>query len=234
MALSRRLAVIDSLIGEQYDEVWDCCCDHGLLGIELIKRKAAPMVNFVDIVPNLMTELETKLTLFSPWQTKPHWQVLCQDVATINLNPNQKNMIVIAGVGGELLLSLVKNILTHYSQTAQLHNNRQAQPLEFIICPVHHAYTLRSGLRKLKLGLKNEVIVTENKRFYEVLHLSQAASTSVSATGEMWDFTQSSHKKYHAKLIKHYQQMQNKNTDFYADVLNQYNNLLDTQTTLKR
>ena len=225
MVLSRRLAAIDSLIGEHYDAVWDCCCDHGLLGIELIKRKAAPMVKFVDIVPNLMAELEAKLTLFSPWQHTAHWQVLCQDVAGINLNPQQKNMIVIAGVGGELLIEMVKNILSNYSQVSQLHNGQQAQPLEFTVCPVHHAYTLRSGLRKLELGLKTEAIVTENKRFYEVLHLSQAAATKVSTTGKMWDFTQDSHKQYHAKLIKHYTQMQNKNADFYAEVLNQYNNL---------
>lgn len=230
MALSRRLVEIDALIDvrgdKYYDVIWDCCCDHGLLGIELLKRKAAPMVNFVDIVPSLMDELESKLSQFSPWQNEPHWQVYCQDVAAINVSPSQKNIIIIAGVGGELLLWLVQQIIAYYTQATLSFTKAQVQPLEFIVCPVHHAYTLRSGLNELGLGLKYESIVTENKRFYEVLHLSQSAKTEITATGEMWDFNQPSHKQYHTKLIKHYQQMQNKNAAYYADVITQYNNLL--------
>lgn len=230
MALSKRLALIDALIdthdNKYYDVIWDCCCDHGLLGIELLKRKAAPMVNFVDIVPSLIAQLNSKLSQFSPWQNEAHWQVYCQDVATINVNPKQKNIIIIAGVGGELLLKLIQKIMANYNHTASLFSKAQVQPLEFIICPVHHAYTLRKGLSELGLGLKYESIITENKRFYEILHLSQAEKTAITATGEMWDFNQASHKQYHAKLIKHYQQMQNKNTAYYADVITQYNNLL--------
>ena len=54
MKLSKRLNAINSLITQSYDIVWDCCCDHGFLGMALLERGIAKQINFVDIIPELM------------------------------------------------------------------------------------------------------------------------------------------------------------------------------------
>jgi len=57
------------MVKSQYDH---CCCDHGLLGAALLAQQAAPHIHFVDVVPELMQQLENKLTRFFPKSGEPH------------------------------------------------------------------------------------------------------------------------------------------------------------------
>ncbi|HSC68256.1 MAG TPA: SAM-dependent methyltransferase, partial [Cellvibrio sp.] len=57
LKLGKRLQQIELMVTANYDHIWDCCCDHGLLGAALLARKAAPHIHFVDIVPELMRKL---------------------------------------------------------------------------------------------------------------------------------------------------------------------------------
>ena len=59
--LSKRLQAINNMIDTHYQNIWDCCCDHGLLGLTLLNRKTADIIHFVDIVPSLTTRLESLL-----------------------------------------------------------------------------------------------------------------------------------------------------------------------------
>ena len=145
------------MISGHYDHIWDCCCDHGLLGMLLLERSAARHVHFVDCVPSLMQALELRLQRFFPADISglnpnlaphsdpdlnldidPHlnlgidpnlschtqWQVHCLDVAALPLvqtSDKDKQLIIIAGVGGELLVDLVRAILAlHHSGTSNL------------------------------------------------------------------------------------------------------------------
>lgn len=89
MKLSKRLTAIDTLISQHHDIIWDCCCDHGYLGMALLKRAAANQVIFVDIVATLMDVLSAQLSSINKLQKtcdkKPQWQVLCQDVGKIEI-----------------------------------------------------------------------------------------------------------------------------------------------------
>ncbi|QSA20815.1 SAM-dependent methyltransferase, partial [Vibrio furnissii] len=38
MKLSKRLQTIEKLVTQHYDHIWDCCCDHGFLGMTLLQR----------------------------------------------------------------------------------------------------------------------------------------------------------------------------------------------------
>ena len=206
MKISQRLQKIDSMIGKQYQHIWDCCCDHGQLGAALLKRNAANTIHFVDIIPSLMAEISQKLQQFYPNQAQgtpqnrlASWQVHCLDVAKLPLAKEQTpQLVIIAGVGGELTIELVNSIL---SANPNL-------PLEFILCPVHHTYLVRQSMRQLGLGLIDEQLLEENKRFYEVLHLSTTSTESLSHTGSiMWDLTQPRHRGYLQNLLKHYQRI---------------------------
>lgn len=54
------------MVTSEYTHIWDCCCDHGLLGAALLSRQAGSYIHFVDIVPELMSELKNKLQRFHP------------------------------------------------------------------------------------------------------------------------------------------------------------------------
>ncbi|MBS0045062.1 tRNA (adenine(22)-N(1))-methyltransferase TrmK [Shewanella sp. M16] len=229
MKISQRLQQINSMITGHYDHIWDCCCDHGLLGMLLLKRNVARQVHFVDCVPSLMQALELRLQRFFPADISglnPHldpnlnpdidpnlsrhsqWQVHCLDVATLPLeqtSDKDKQLIIIAGVGGELLVELVRAILAQHP----------LRHLEFILCPVHHNYYVRQSLSALGLGLKSEHLLEENQRFYEILHVSTIAAPNglpITATGSlMWQTLDEANlpraHRYLSQVIGHYQRM---------------------------
>lgn len=221
MKISQRLQHINHMVQGHYDHIWDCCCDHGLLGMLLLKRSAALQVHFVDCVPSLMQALELRLQRFFPADISgqnPHlnpnlschtqWQVHCLDVAALPLeqtSDKDKQLIIIAGVGGELLVELVRAILAQHP----------LRHLEFILCPVHHNYHVRQSLSALGLGLKSEHLLEENQRFYEILHVSTIAPPNglpISATGSlMWQTLDEASlpraQRYLSQVIGHYQRM---------------------------
>ncbi|MDX2422429.1 MAG: SAM-dependent methyltransferase, partial [Amphritea sp.] len=48
MKLSKRLTQIEQLVAPGYTHIWDCCCDHGLLGAALLARHSDAQIHFVD------------------------------------------------------------------------------------------------------------------------------------------------------------------------------------------
>ncbi|KPZ53896.1 hypothetical protein AN391_03190 [Pseudoalteromonas sp. P1-13-1a] len=220
MKLSKRLNAINALITNPVDVIWDCCCDHGYLGIALLKRRAAKQVNFVDVVDKIMAELSEHLVNIS--QTLPsdvQYEVFCQDVREIKLVPNELNTVVIAGVGGELMLKLVAGIIKN-NCAASVASTR------FIVCPIHHTYHLRSGLAKLGFGLESEQLITENNRYYELIEISQRSATLLTSTGNsMWDLNNALHRQYLKQLLTHYNNMLNKDELYYQKVITGYKNL---------
>lgn len=213
--LSKRLQKIDGMITSHYHSIWDCCCDHGLLGLTLLKRIAADNIHFVDIVPSLTNQLELLLKAhFNSSQFAPHWQVHCIDVAKLPLNLQGKQLVIIAGVGGELAIEFIHQISSVFQKSLPLNSKDE---LEFILCPVHHNYQVRQTLRQQNFTLIDECIVTENKRFYEILHVKTQFSVKstnakefhiVSAIGnEMWDLSSKEHLYYLTKTLNHYQRI---------------------------
>lgn len=226
--MSRRLQKIDAMIGQSYQHIWDCCCDHGFLGLTLLQRQAADTVHFVDIVPQLLRQIESDLqTHYGQTQDKSRWDVHCADVknlplAKVSENPEcDKHLIVIAGVGGELTIELMTAILSKFSH----------YPLEFILCPVHHNYKVREFLISRQLGLIAENLIIENKRGYEILHVALNVTEPVSGVGsKMWDFSQKEHIDYLQKSIKHYQRIAKSPRQDVQVIINQYQKLLLTKS----
>ena len=234
--ISQRLQQLDDMITKPYRHIWDCCCDHGFLGLTLLKREAAGTIHFVDCVPDIMSELTAVLERFftisdTEKQAKnTSWQVHCLDVGqlvipddlvkvsakpseNIEPNPMSSHLIIIAGVGGEQTAELVTKII----------NNHPNQQLEFLLCPVHYHYHLRERLQQLNCTLIDEKLLCENKRFYEFIHVvtdggqvrylpskieSNSENSNISSVGSsMWDFSLATHRSYLEKTLKHYQRM---------------------------
>ncbi|MCW3171095.1 tRNA (adenine(22)-N(1))-methyltransferase [Shewanella subflava] len=175
MKLSHRLSHIVKMIPPQYEHIWDCCCDHGLLGAQILDQKLSTTTHFVDIVPELMQQVEHKLQLFYPLNTDtpPHWQVHCIDVAQLPLHQYQgRQLVIIAGVGGDLMLQMVQ----------QLMNAHPSLSLDFLLCPVHHVAKLRAMLNASYCQLLDEQLICDNMRYYELLYISRPAADQINLT----------------------------------------------------
>lgn len=220
--MGHRLQQIQKMISRQYTHIFDCCCDHGLLGFSLLNEQIAQTVHFVDIVPELLKQIEH--TLQKHWQgDKQSWQVHCIDAGELPIrqfssNPQTDNhLIVIAGVGGELMVELLQSL---QPLTAEYH-------IEYLLCPVHHNYKVRQFLIKNHFALLDESLVFENKRGYEILHVSIDAAEPLSPVGSiMWDFSNPSHLDYLQRTIAHYQRIAKSPSMDVAGIINQYQELL--------
>lgn len=222
MKLSKRLKQIESMVTSDYTHIWDCCCDHGLLGAALLSRLAAPYIHFVDVVPELMNILENKLHRFYP-NSPSNWQIHCADVATLPLEQYEgKSLVIVAGVGGDLITQFVNAI----------HQNHSETNIDFLLCPVYHQFKLRQQLIQLDFSLKNEVLVEENQRFYEILLVSPPANTDdkqskISPVGELiWQANTAEQSKttvnYLNKTLNHFQRMQWGNIADIQHILDAY------------
>lgn len=225
MKLSKRLKQIESMVTSDYTHIWDCCCDHGFLGSALLSRHAAPHIHFVDIVPELMNELELKLQRFYP-NSPSKWQIHCIDVVAIPIERYEgKNLVIIAGVGGDLT--------THFVNA--IHQAHSATNIDFLLCPVHHQFTLRQQLIQLDFSLKNEVLVEENQRFYEILLVSSPANTDdkqskISPVGDLiWQTNTPEQSKvtvnYLNKTLNHLQRMQRSQKADIQNIIDAYSSV---------
>ena len=226
------------MVTAQYDHIWDCCCDHGLLGFTLLSHQAACNIHFVDIVPDLMVEVEKKLERFYP---NSSWKTHCLDVATLPLARYQgRHLVIIAGVGGDLMIQFITAI---YQQHKNLH-------IDFLLCPVHHQFSLRQKLIELGFSLKDEVLIEENRRCYEILLVSSESinlnqeNNKISPVGDkIWQSASSQQStiidRYLQKTLNHYQRIQqgiqqNSDKGSQQEKANDVQYIIDAYSAIKR
>ncbi len=193
------------MVTQHYEHIWDCCCDHGLLGLGLLERLAEPTIHFVDINKQLIADLHSKLqTNYASGTLLNRWQTHCIDAAHIPLaakdtpDSDHQHLIVVAGVGGERVIEIITEILLRNAE----------MPLDFLLCPVHHNYQVRESLVDLGLGLITEKLLQENRRFYELIHVSTRSNHPISLVGsDMWDFSRKQDRQYLQSAIDHYQRI---------------------------
>ncbi|MEI8658632.1 tRNA (adenine(22)-N(1))-methyltransferase [Vibrio sp. Hal054] len=219
MKLSKRLKQIDQMITASYDHIWDCCCDHGFLGASLLNRQTAANIHFVDIVPSLMAEVESKLQRFYA-HSSSKWHTHCLDVAKLPLEEySGKHLVIIAGVGGDLMMHFISEIRRQDSNLT----------IDFLLCPVHHQFALRQKLIELDFGLIDEVLLEENSRFYEIIYVSTKTEERipVAITGSrIWHCNSeqqaASADKYLKATLNHYRRIQSGNSADVQHIIDAY------------
>jgi tRNA (adenine22-N1)-methyltransferase len=208
--LSPRLRAIQQMVEDNYQHIWDTCCDHGMLGeallVERIIHKASTsnnsIVHFVDIIPSIMARVTNKLQqYYGPWSND--WNVHCLDLANVPLDYYQgKHLLIISGISGELMASLIERFVNKHPIT-KLNN------IEFLLCPAHGQLVLRKALIALNFTLNDEVLVEDNERFYEVIRVSiQNTGKLINPVGDkIWQYPTLS-SRYLTKILNHYQRKQ--------------------------
>lgn len=217
--LGGRLSQLDNMIERQYQIIWDCCCDHGLLGMSLLLKQQAEKVIFVDILKPQTALLETELqTRFPPSDFS--WQVICDDLREVELPAVAPQLFVIAGVGGNKTIEFIHSLCARMA----------GLPFDLLLCSVHGNYAVRKALIEQGFYLRREQIVLENKRFYEAIYVTKEASEGVGAieaTGtSMWDLRQAYHQAYLQKTLQHYRKKAAANPAEFAGIVDEYERLL--------
>jgi tRNA (adenine22-N1)-methyltransferase len=221
LKLSKRLQHIDQMVTTGYSHIWDCCCDHGFLGTSLLSRQAAPNIHYVDIVPELMATVESKLQQFYP-NSLSSWTTHCLDVAKLPLQHYEgKHLIIIAGIGGDLMMQFIDDIYRSHPNLT----------IDFLLCPVNQQFALRQKLITLDFSLKSEILIEENRRFYEVILVSSISdeNSKVSVVGEdIWRSVTAEQanvvKQYLAKTLNHYYRVKQGSTDSIDHIISAYRN----------
>lgn len=193
MKLGKRLQALHDIVDKDYQHIWDCCCDHGQLGAQFLLSSEAH-IHFVDVVPELIDKVKSNLQRFFDTQAT-RYSLYALDVAKLPLAQHHgRQLVIIAGVGGDLTANLMRNICANYDNH-----------VDFLLCPVHHQYTLRNTLQTLNLNVVEERLVEENNRIYEVLYLStyKTGSMITSLGDAIWQQGELS-ARYLAKVQTHY------------------------------
>lgn len=134
---------------------WDCCCDHGYLGIKLLSHNICEKMVFVDQVPHIIQQLAKKL---APFDTGKHELMAC-DAALLDFDVNKKHLVILAGVGGEKSVQIL--------QTMQ--DNHAGVCIDYVFCPSTSQLALRDYLSEKNMKLEYQSSVLENKRNYQIL-----------------------------------------------------------------
>lgn len=194
---TRLKAIVNLVAAEQqkdpYTTIWDCCCDHGYLGLKLLNENLCEKIVFVDQVPHIIEQLKTKLNGFNSEQ----YELIVADAGDLHFNGQERHLVIIAGVGGECTVDIISEIEV---------NNPDIQ-IDYIFCPSTSQKELRKYLISQNYGMAFEKIVCENKRYYEMLYIKSRviADTlpSVSETCTAWDENNTDHQRYLSKLALH-------------------------------
>ena len=207
------------MVKPDYQHIWDCCCDHGFLGAKLLSNQTADNIHFVEIVPELITNIENKLQQFYS-HPKSNWKTHCLDVAELTLDDYAgKHLIIIAGVGGDLTSRMVDAI----------HQTHQHVDIDFLLCPANRQFSLRKKLIALEFSLYDEILIEDKQRFYEILYVSSTAKENlkITAIGEkIWNAVSDSETQvaqdYLNKTLNYYQKVQQGNVSNVEHIINAY------------
>ena len=203
--LGKRLGEIAKLCTQQqqYDHIWDCCCDHGYLGLFLLnyfskQAKHKVQINFVDQVAHITEQLRNRLNQSS----FSHYQVHTLNAEHLKFSKNKRHCVIIAGVTTTGTLKILETLLS----------NHPNQTIDFILCPTRGQYELRKFLIKRKAHLIEENHIIENNRHYELLYIrvnknqQQISYKPVCNIGKFWQKDNEDHLSYLKNKLSHYHQ----------------------------
>ena len=167
-----RLHQLKRMINPGYDRIWDCCCDHGLLGMSLLQNQYAREVIFVDVVDSITEHLTNKLTQNFP-RHQYNWQVLCDDVNNLAVPADDSQLFIIAGVGPDQTINFINSLCASAKHT----------PIDLLTCSVSGNYAVRKALIHQGYKLNNEQHIVDNNRFYEAIYVSKSGNKTLQDVG---------------------------------------------------
>ncbi|OUR97915.1 hypothetical protein A9Q84_06890 [Halobacteriovorax marinus] len=212
--LGRRLRDIFDLIESGYSEVWDTCCDHGLLGLAVIEENKSEKVHFVDQVPRIISSLKRKIKSLAVIP-EASFELHVLNAEKIKVS-NEKSLICICGVGGDVAIGIISELL----------NRNDLSQCDILISAQYHMFDLRKFLRDHGFLLKAEKLSFERSKGYELLLVSLSNGEDIDPIGsKLFDSKNSESFKYFRALASHYKR-KSLGDDMYLETLKLYEDLV--------
>ena len=199
-SLGPRLNTILELVSrvqqdKPYSCIWDCCCDHGYLGIKILSENLCEKLIFVDQLPHLIDQLSKKLAPFHMQNNNiGEYELITADAGELTFNSQQRHLVILAGIGGEASVEIVTSI----------EQNHPDVQIDYIFCPSASHNALREYLAVNDFGLECEKLTCEKQRYYEIMLVKGKATSSelprVSLTCTLWEEDNEDHQRYLTKI----------------------------------
>jgi len=219
--LGKRLAALRDAVTEDYDDIWDVCCDHGFLGESLLLLDRVKHLHLVDQLPVITKQLEER---FNKYPEEQYSIYTCAGEELV-FYKNRKTLVIISGVGGETVVDILSALAV----------NNDLKGIDFLLSPANHAYQLRAYLRQQHYGLIKESVVFERRRGYELLSVRLDSSLPlVGEVGEVWNLKHHHHRKHIEGLLAHYRKrMKNSSQRVQAKMIAaKYKQLFNEEVTV--
>lgn len=196
-SLGPRLNAIHELVAgiqqkNSYPCIWDCCCDHGYLGIKILSENLCEKLLFVDQLPHIINELAERLAPYSNGK----YELIAADAGELSFATQQRHLVILAGVGGECTVEIISAIESKHPDVQ----------IDYIFCPSTSQNALREYLAENNFGLLFESIVCEKKRCYEIIFVQGKAMKNelprVLASCNLWEEDNPVHQRYLSKINK--------------------------------
>ncbi|MCL2797273.1 MAG: class I SAM-dependent methyltransferase [Firmicutes bacterium] len=157
-----RLQTICSLIPRS-SVIADVGCDHGKISEYIVKNGLAQVLIVNDISAPSLEKAKKRLASCESRMNKENiWYYCCDGVELADLADGIGiNCAVIAGMGGREILRILE---TGIAETV-------------ILAPQNFADGVRKGLWELGYRVETDILVQDNNKFYDVLHIVYGGKT---------------------------------------------------------
>lgn len=211
--LGKRLLEIFQLVEDNYNSVWDLCCDHGKLGLALFEGNKCHRVHFVDQVPEITKNLQDYLDKI-PNLDKSLFSIMTMDAGDIS--PSDGDLVCICGVGGDVAITIMNKILSQ----------NDCSNITFLISAQYQLFELRKFLNEKGFGQIKSKLVFEGKWGYELLLVRLGEDLKIDIIGEdLFDSNNSQSVHYFKNLYNHYERKSRSDQEVKI-ILDHYKDLL--------
>lgn len=158
MKLSKRLETIAQMVPSKEDgravRVADIGTDHGFVPIWLLLHDRAETAIAMDVRKGPLLRAHEHIQQYG---LSDRIEVRLSD-GLEKLNPGEVQTVVIAGMGGELMLRIIKDG-GHVRDTIQ----------HWVLSPQSELEEFRRGLEELGLSIRKEIMLEEDGKYYTVM-----------------------------------------------------------------
>lgn len=205
MALSLRLRTLRGYY-QQHQSVWDIGCDHGLLGLSFLGEPLIQKIHLVD--PSTLVMKSLKHSIDSYITEERNFLELHEKRGQDVVPGPEKKLIFIAGMGGKEIELIFQHLLPYLNAHDDL-----------VISPHRDILPVREKLSTSPFFLRDETIVFEDGRFYQILSLCLRPGEKVHPYGERI-FHGVVGEEYRQHQLKTFSAHKDERSGVYVDYLN--------------
>ncbi len=157
MKLSKRLGVIASFVPEG-SLVADVGTDHGYIPIHLVQEGIAKSAIAMDVREGPLLRARTHIKEAG---LEDLIEVRLSD-GLLKLEKNQADCVVIAGMGGELIIHILEEARHLWDSIAY-----------WVLSPQSELYKVRKFLKEHEFSIQRETMIKEDGKFYTVMGINR-------------------------------------------------------------